>query len=61
MDEGDTDLEGGPDFITTAITIPGAIKYANYVGPPSFYGSYLGFAPAVDESSGMESREALET
>lgn len=37
-----------PDFITNEIEIPGAVKYSHYVGPPSFYGSYLGFAPIED-------------
>ena len=48
VDEGDTDLEGGPDFISSSITIPGAIKLASYFGAPSCYGSYIGFAPLED-------------
>lgn len=60
VDEGDTDLEGGPDFISSNITIPGAIKFASYVGAPSFYGSYLGFAPTVDESSDREASRRAE-
>jgi len=39
-----------PDHITDRITITGAIKYAAYQPPPSFYGSYVGFAPLPDHS-----------
>ena len=38
------------DFITNEIELPGAVKYSHYVGPPSFYGSYLGFAPFEEEA-----------
>ncbi|HKL20933.1 MAG TPA: hypothetical protein VJ904_03960 [Tichowtungia sp.] len=48
VDEEGTDLEGGPDFISSNITIPGSIKLASYFGAPSCYGSYIGFAPIED-------------
>lgn len=60
IDAGDATLEEGPDFITGNITIPGAIKFASYVGAPSCYGSYLGFAPTVDESSDRETSRRAE-
>jgi len=60
IDEGE-ELEGGPDFISGNITIPGAIKFASYFGAPSCYGSYLGFAPVSEESSISESHKTVET
>ena len=48
VDEEGTDLDGGPDCISSNITIPGAIKLASYFGAPSCYGSYIGFAPIED-------------
>ena len=40
--------KGSPDKITDLITIPDAVKFAAYVGPPSFFGSYVGFDPGAD-------------
>jgi hypothetical protein len=38
----------GIDGLTDCVTISDAVKFAAYVGPPSFFGSYVGFAP-LDE------------
>ncbi len=40
--------EKGIDGLTDSVTISDAVKFAAYVGPPSFFGSYVGFAP-LDE------------
>lgn len=45
MNEND---QHSPDHITDRINIPGAIKYACYQGPPSLYGTYVGFAPLAE-------------
>jgi len=37
--------ENGIDGLTDSVTISDAVKFAAYVGPPSFFGSYVGFAP----------------
>lgn len=39
------DCGDSPDCITNELEIPGAIKLATYEGPPSLYGTYIGFAP----------------
>jgi hypothetical protein len=46
----DFDLMGsdafrGMDGFTDDVKIGGAIKFAAYVGPPSGFGTYVGFAP----------------
>jgi hypothetical protein len=49
--DGDIELpEKGIDGLTDELTIPDAIKFASYVGAPSFFGSYVGFAP-VEEAA----------
>lgn len=46
VDGDDIDLpEHGIDGLTSQVAIEGAVKFASYVPPPSFYGSYVGFAP----------------
>jgi hypothetical protein len=35
----------GLDTLTDKVTIPDSLKIAAYVGPPSGFGSYVGFAP----------------
>lgn len=37
--------EGGYDALTDRVDLPDAIKFAAYQGPPSGYGTYVGFAP----------------
>jgi hypothetical protein len=39
----------GIDGLTDSVWIDDAVKFAAYVGPPSFYGSYVGFAPLDEE------------
>jgi hypothetical protein len=42
----DIDLpEKGIDGLTDEVAVADAIKFASYVGPPSGFGSYVGFAP----------------
>lgn len=48
-DAPDLDCGDSPDLITNEVEIPGAIKLAHYEGPPSLYGSYIGFAPLENE------------
>lgn len=42
IDTGD----GGFDGLTSRTTIPGSVRFASYVPAPSFFGTYVGFAPA---------------
>lgn len=35
----------GYDGLTDKVSIADSIKFASYVGAPSFFGSYVGFAP----------------
>lgn len=39
---------GGWDTFTDKVSVADAVKFASYVGPPSGYGSYIGFAPSYD-------------
>lgn len=39
------DTEHGYDGLTSTVTLADSIKFASYVGAPSFFGSYIGFAP----------------
>jgi hypothetical protein len=48
-DELELPDENGIDGFTDGTPLADAIKFASYEGPPSFYGTYIGFAPA-DES-----------
>ena len=48
-DELELPDEKGIDGFTDDTPVSGAIKFASYEGAPSFYGTYIGFAPA-DES-----------
>ena len=34
--------------LTDKVTISDPVKIASYVGPPSFFGDYVGFAPLED-------------
>jgi hypothetical protein len=46
IDSDDIDLpENGIDGLTNLVTIPGAVKFASYIPAPSFFGTYVGFAP----------------
>ena len=46
VDGDDIELpEHGIDGLTNQVAIEGAVKFASYVPPPSFYGTYVGFAP----------------
>jgi hypothetical protein len=45
--DDDLDLpEGGIDGLTDQVTVPSSIKIAQYEGPPSMLGGYVGFAPS---------------
>jgi hypothetical protein len=35
----------GYDDFTSKVSLPGSIKFASYMGAPSFFGVYHGFAP----------------
>jgi hypothetical protein len=48
LDDDAIQEKGGPDELTDQITIPDAIKFAAYVGPPSSFGSYVGFDPGAE-------------
>lgn len=45
FDVMDSDSFQGMDGFTDDVKIGGAIKFAAYVGPPSGFGTYVGFAP----------------
>lgn len=46
VDSDEIDLpEHGIDGLTGQVTIGGAVKFAGYVPAPSFFGTYVGFAP----------------
>ena len=46
VDTDDLELpEGGFDELTNQVTIQDSIKIAQYVPPPGFMGSYIGFVP----------------
>jgi len=40
--------ENGFDQLTDKVDIPDAVKFVTYVGPPSFFGAYVAFAPKYD-------------
>lgn len=48
------------DAMTDAFEADDGVKFAQYVGPPSGFGGYVGFAPKYDAdlSTGFESSEA---
>ena len=47
VENDDIDLpEQGIDGLTSQVTMDGAVKFASYVPAPSFFGTYVGFAPA---------------
>jgi len=50
-DESLIDPHASIDEITSRIEIPGSIKLATYMSPPSMHGAYLGFAPERSETS----------
>ena len=39
----------GIDGYTDSVPLEGSVKFASYQGAPSFFGAYVGFAPADDE------------
>lgn len=41
--------EQGYDGLTDQVTIADSVKFASYVGMPSGFGSYVGFAPVDSE------------
>ena len=43
------DKASSPEELTDDLEFPDGIKIACYVGPPSGYGTYVGFAPLDDE------------
>ena len=50
VDHDDVDMgDTGYDGFTDVTEIPDALKFAAYVGPPSGFGAYVGFAP-TDEA-----------
>jgi len=47
IDSDDIELpEHGIDGLTDRASIADSVKFAAYVGPPSGFGSYVGFAPS---------------
>lgn len=51
-DEDDIDLpDTGIDGLTDQLEFDDAVKFAAYVGPPSFYGTYVGFTSAGSEET----------
>lgn len=49
-DDNDIKLpDKGIDGLTDSVCIDDAVKFAAYVGPPSFYGTYVAFAPLDEE------------
>ena len=50
---GGDDLElpddSGIDGFTDSTPLGGAVKFASYEGPPSLYGTYIGFAPTDED------------
>jgi len=49
LDEDSDDAIESPDFLTDTVTIDDAVKFACYVGMPSGFGSYVGFAPLPED------------
>jgi hypothetical protein len=47
--ESDDYWDEGIDFLTDKVTLVDSIKFATYVGIPSGFGTYLGFAPLDDD------------
>jgi len=47
-DGSEDEIDGSIDEITSRIEIPGSIKLATYMPPPSLHGSCMGFAPNHD-------------
>ncbi|MGB4497885.1 MAG: hypothetical protein WBI40_04235 [Methylococcaceae bacterium] len=47
--ENDDYWEEGIDFLTDKVTIVDSVKFATYVGMPSGFGTYIGFAPIDEE------------
>jgi hypothetical protein len=47
--DGDVDADEGYDALTDGVSIVDSIKIAAYVGAPSGFGSYVGFAPSAAE------------
>ena len=51
-DEDEMDLpDNGIDGLTDQLEFDDAVKFAAYVGPPSFYGTYVGFSSSPAENS----------
>jgi hypothetical protein len=49
VDSDDIDIgEKGIDAYTDSVPLKDSIKIAVYQGAPSFFGAYVGFAPAAD-------------
>jgi hypothetical protein len=49
VEDDDLDLSEGYDGLTNQVTVSDSVKFAAYVGPPSFEGTYVGFAPTDEE------------
>lgn len=50
VEDEDLDLPAkGIDGLTDSVVIDDAVKFAAYVGSPSFFGTYVGFAPLAEE------------
>jgi hypothetical protein len=52
LPEDDDDIvlpEKGIDGLTDQASFDDAVKFAAYVGPPSLFGSYVGFTSAAEE------------
>lgn len=49
FDDDDPDIEDGIDTFTDTVPLPEALKFASYQGPPSQYGTYIGFAPSTSD------------
>jgi hypothetical protein len=45
MSDDEIDPGNGIDGLTDSLEIEDGVKFASYVGPPSGFGTYVGFAP----------------
>ena len=49
--------DGGWDGLTDQVTVTDSIKFATYVGAPSFFGAYIGFGPGGQVSENAEDQK----
>ena len=50
-DDDNIDLAEGIDSLTDQCVFDDAVKFAAYAGPPSMFGSYVGFTSSIDEKT----------